>query len=219
MLPRYAELWLPGLVAQALEPVDRPASTVHVYVCMADHFEPGWQGADMQSQRERVRAWKERYPACASRYRDADGRPPRHTFFFPLEHYHPEHLDALADLCHEGWGDVEVHLHHDHASAAQLEDDLESFRETLYTRHGLLRKDSTGKVRYGFIHGNWALNNARPDGRWCGVDDETSILMNTGCYADFTMPCGVDPSQSRQVNSIYYALPQKARRAQDKGPE
>ena len=52
----------------------------------------------------------------------------------------------------------------------------------LHERHGLLRAGpETGKIIYSFIHGNWALDNSRPDGRWCGVDNEIDILVETGC--------------------------------------
>ena len=79
-------------------------------------------------------------------------------------------------------------------------------------RHGLLaRHRETGELAYGFIHGNWSLCNARPDGRWCGVNGELDVLRRTGCYADFTLPAAPDPAQTRKINSIYYALddPQK----------
>lgn len=69
--------------------------------------------------------------------------------------------------------------------------------------HGLLRKRN-GKLTFGFIHGNWALDNSNPDGRWCGLNDEIRILRDLGCYADFTMPSGDSPTQARMVNSIYY---------------
>ena len=58
---------------------------------------------------------------------------------------------------------------------------------------------------YGFVHGNWALCNARPDGDWCGVNEELGILAETGCYADFTFPSAPSPTQPRMVNSIYIA--------------
>jgi hypothetical protein len=53
--------------------------------------------------------------------------------------------------------------------------------------------------------GNWALCNSRPDGRWCGVNNELAILRDTGCYADFTMPSAPHPTQTRKINGIYYA--------------
>src|SRR5690606_3441268 len=120
---------------------------------------------------ERVRAWRERYPRLASEYHDADGRPPRHTFFFPGEQYRPEYLDALAELAQDGFGEVEVNLHHDGDTAVTLESKLCDALER-FAAHGHLARDRDGRIRYAFIHGNWALANARRDGRWCGVDAE-----------------------------------------------
>ena len=64
---------------------------------------------------------------------------------------------------------------------------------------------------YGFIHGNWALDNSRPDGRWCGVNNELDVLRETGCYADFTLPSAPSPTQTRKINSIYYAVDDPSR--------
>src|SRR5207247_2261842 len=58
---------------------------------------------------------------------------------------------------------------------------------------------------YGFIHGNMALANSRKDPSFCGVNEEIRILKETGCYADFSMPTAPCVSQTRKVNSIYYA--------------
>ena len=41
-------------------------------------------------------------------------------FFFPIEEYEPEYLDALAELCRAGFGEVEIHLHHDHDTPGTL---------------------------------------------------------------------------------------------------
>jgi hypothetical protein len=136
---------------------------------------------------------------------DSRGRHPQHTFFYPADEYEPQHLDTLAEICRQGFGDVEVHLHHDGDTAAGVRDTLCSYTETLYHRHELLRKDNDGRLRYAFIHGNWALDNSRPDGRWCGVNNELSILVETGCYADLTMPSAPDSCQTHTINSIYYA--------------
>ena len=80
-------------------------------------------------------------------------------------------------------------------------------QELFAHRHGLLACDRrTGRPAYGFIHGNWALDNSRPDGRWCGVNNELDVLRETGCYADFTFPSAPSPTQPRKINSIYYAV-------------
>ena len=208
-LPRNAQLWLPGYVRSRLRArsvVPPRDVTRDILFCVADHYEPDHGKADLHTQRRRVHRWVTAYPVLASRFRDADGRGPRHTFFSPLEEYREEHLDALGDLCHSGHGEVEVHLHHGHDTSANLRERLTWFRDHLIERHGLLGLDERGQGAYGFIHGNWALDNGGLDDRFCGVNDELSILKETGCYADFTMPAAPDPAQSRTVNSLYYAI-------------
>jgi hypothetical protein len=180
---------------------------VHLLLCIADHFEPNWGGAARDLAEARVAAWVDRYPRLFGQFRDSDGRPPRHSFFFPLEEYDARHLEMLAELCWQGFGEVEVHLHHHNDSPQSLRENLSDYKELLAGRHGLLsRHRDTGELAYGFIHGNWALDNSRPDGRWCGVNNELDILRETGCYADFTMPSAPDSTQTRKINSIYYAV-------------
>jgi hypothetical protein len=96
---------------------------------------------------------------------------------------------------------------------------LSAFNELLAERHGFLaRHKDTGALGYAFIHGNWALCNSRPDGRWCGVNNELAILRQTGCYADFTFPSAPNPTQPPTINSIYYATDQPGRpRSADRG--
>src|SRR5262249_2846115 len=80
------------------------------------------------------------------------------------------------------------------------------------------RDRRTDQVAFGFVHGNWALDNSRPDGRWCGVNNELDILREVGCYADFTFPSAPSPTQPRKVNSIYYATDDPERpRSHDQG--
>jgi len=110
-------------------------------------------------------------------------------------------------LCAAGFGEVEVHLHHDRDTPEGFRQKLEAFRDILARRHGLLgRNRHTGEVAYAFIHGNWALCNSRPDGLDCGVNNELGILRDTGCYVDMTLPSAPSPTQTRKVNSIYHAV-------------
>jgi hypothetical protein len=179
---------------------------VHVLICIADHFEPQWGNVSPEVALGRVQHWVAHYPKCFARFRDSDGRPPRHTFFFPIDQYDADHVDSLAELCRQGFGEVEIHLHHDHDTASNLRQTLLHYTQLLTERHGLLSRPREGKqIAYGFIHGNWALDNARPDGRWCGVKNELDILRETGCFADFTLPSAPSATQTRKINSIYYA--------------
>jgi hypothetical protein len=74
---------------------------------------------------------------------------------------------------------------------------------------------------FGFIHGNWALDNSRPDGRKCGLNGEIALLRDLGCYADFTMPSLPSPTQGRIVNQIYWCTnnPDNRPRSFDRGIE
>ena len=183
-----------------------PRRNTVVYVAVADHYEPYGGNAPREVAHRRLKRWMETYPAIAAEHRDSVGRTPCHTFFYPIEEYDPEVLDALADLSRRGFGDVDVHYHHDNDTAEGLRAALLGFTKTLRERHGLLREpDESGLVPYTFVHGNWALDNSRPDGRWCGVDNELSVLVETGCKADFTLPSAPSDTQTSKINSIYFA--------------
>jgi hypothetical protein len=214
--------WLGRYLLQApRRRAPRPEEEVHLILCVADHYEPKADNATPQRAAARVRHWVEEYPRQFGRFRDSNGRTPRHSFFYPAEEYEPEYLDALAGLCRQGFGEVELHLHHDDATADQLRNQLQEFRDVLANRHGLLcRRRDTGALAYGFIHGNWALCNSRPDGRCCGVNNELDVLRETGCYADFTMPSAPHVTQAAKVNSLYYAVDRPGKpRSHDTGTD
>jgi len=181
------------------------SGTRHIFLCVADHFEPYWHNTDDDVARTRVANWHERYPALMDDLRDNGGRCPRHIFFYPAEEYRPWLLDPLADLTRRGYGDVEVHLHHDNDTAASLRASIEEFKGQLREGHGLLHSGADGTPGYAFIHGNWTLDNSDPQGRFCGVNDELTVLRDSGCYADFTYPSAPHPTQPPLINRIYYA--------------
>jgi hypothetical protein len=190
-------------------------------LCVADHYEPQVGKAPADLARRRVERWVSEYPRLFGDLRDSDGRPPQHTFFFPQDEYVAEHVEGLVELVRAGFGEVEVHLHHDRDTAEGLRAKLEEYKQTLSDRHGLLaRRRDSGEIVYGFIHGNWALDNSLPGGRWCGVNNELDVLRETGCYADFTLPSAPSPAQTRKINSIYYAVDDPQRpRSHDSGTD
>ncbi|OYW14193.1 MAG: hypothetical protein B7Z55_15980, partial [Planctomycetales bacterium 12-60-4] len=205
--------WVPTYLAEM--PHRQPAADepLDVFIAVCDHYEPETGKVDRATALSRVDAWAETYPQLYARYCDVDGRPPQHTFFYPQDEYRPEYLERLSPLIREGFGDVDVHLHHHDDSPDGFREKLEVFRNLLYHRHGLLRKDPlTGQIVYGFIHGNWSLCNSRRDGCWCGVDHELPILLDTGCYADFTFPSAPSDTQPQTINQIYYAFDQPGER-------
>jgi hypothetical protein len=188
-----------------------------VWLAIVDHWEPYWGNPSDELAMSRVMAWYKTWPEIASRYADSTGKPPQYTFYYPEEQYRPEVLDLLADLRRRGFADVDVHIHHDREGEQNFIDRMSGFIQALTKNHGLLRQ-SGGRTVFGFVHGNFALDNSRPGGISCGLNNEITLLRDLGCYADFTMPSGGSPTQSRIVNSIYWVKDDPLRpRSYDQG--
>lgn len=204
-LPRHAEIWLAPYIRDRLSRWTSRPAVKRVWVAITDHYEPYWHNTDDQLAIDRVARWRKLWPEIAARHADSTGRPAQYCFFYPEEEYRPHLMDSLAEMVRMGIGDVDVHLHHDRDTEAGFLDRMNGFLDTLHSRHGLLRREN-GQIVFGFIHGNWCLDNSRPDGRWCGLNNEIKLLKDLGCYADFTMPCGPLPMQCEMVNSVYWAV-------------
>ena len=56
-------------------------------------FRAGKRWRDPGDARERMQRWVEDYPRLCEQFRDSDGRPPRHTFFYPIEMYDEEEVE------------------------------------------------------------------------------------------------------------------------------
>lgn len=201
-LPRNAQLWLPGYLKSVIN--RRVREPERVWVMLADHFEPLRGGVGEEVANRRLEKWRKYWPEVASRHHDSLGRVPRYTCFYAEEEYRPKLLDPLVEMTTNGLLDVEIHLHHDGESEQRFVDRVSCFKDTLFHRHGLLREHD-GRIVFGFIHGNWALDNSLPDGRHCGLNNEITLLRRLGCYADFTLPSAPSLAQTRIVNSIYWA--------------
>jgi hypothetical protein len=203
-LPRHAEIWLAPYVKDRLRKRMRPVKPKRVWVAITDHYEPLGMGASLETALGRVAEWREKWPRIAEEApRDAAGQCPQYSFFYPQEEYRSELLDGLAEMVRLGVGDVEVHLHHHNEQREAFIQKVTEFCRRLTDDHGLLRQHE-GRTVFGFIHGNWALDNSRPDGRFCGLNGEIALLRDLGCYADFTLPSAPSPAQGRVVNQIYW---------------
>jgi hypothetical protein len=197
-------------------------------IAVADHFEPaiipadGAARAPYSEQERRLERWCRDYPAAAEQWRDAEGRPFAHTYFYPAEQYDKGLIERLAEHCSAGWGEIEIHLHHGMTAPDTAENtrrQLLEFRDELVSEHGCLSyMDGSGPPRYAFVHGNFALANSA-GGLYCGVDSEMQILADTGCYADLTLPAAFFHSaQTSKINSLYEcALPLNRRAPHRKG--
>jgi len=180
----------------------------HVMFAFVDHFEPGNNGADTERQELQVDQWCNKFPLLAGRHKDSDGIAPQHTFFLPPHRGRGEHLKKIVELCSIGFGEVEMHLHHERQEP--WPDDAFSLRKKItdciedFSRYNIFCLPG-GQRRYAFIHGDWALANSREKGEHCGVNDEIKILLETGCYADFTFPV-CNEAQPKRANTLLYGL-------------
>lgn len=198
--------WLGQYLAHRLAPPEAQAveGPTHILFALVDHFEPD----DLQT----VERWVTEYPAMANRHRDADGHPPQHTWFWYFGYSDDNELDEqvarlflqrLARLPYDGFGEIELHLHHWFDSEAtwrrKVGDMLRLSREV----GAMTTAEPRPRTTFGFIHGMWSLDNAR-GGRFCGVNNELALLRQVGCYADFTHPSW-GSAHPRRLNEHYYA--------------
>ena len=203
-LPRHAELWLFPYLKERLRKSMQPTKPKRAWVAITDHYEPLGMGASVETALGRVARWRDKWPRIAGDApQDTAGQRPQYSFFYPQEEYRPDLLDGIAEIVRLGVGDVEVHLHHNNEQRDSFIHKITEFCRRLTDDHGLLRQQD-GRTVFGFIHGNWALDNSRPDGKWCGLNGEIALLRDLGCYADFTMPSLPSPTQGRVVNQIYW---------------
>jgi hypothetical protein len=206
-------LFLPDYLRWELAQVTAPRAKAptHLFVLFADHFEPNdvaalaaggapAQAAEAEAAR-RVREWGARYASMASRHADSRGRPPQHTWFYPGEQHAPAVLDELKTLVEHGFGEVEMHFHHEGDTEATF---TPRFRKAIIDmqKHGFLIS-TDGQTHFAFVHGNFALDSGTP--RYCGLTEELRILRELGCFADFTFPSVYLDSQPPSVNSIFAA--------------
>jgi hypothetical protein len=227
----YGMRWLPAYFWQRISR-RVPRGPVHLMIALADHFEPaivpedGSARAGYAEQTQRLETWCEEYPKLAGSWRDHEGHALKHTYFYPAEQYDAPLVRRLAEHCHDGWGEIEIHLHHGMESpdtAANTRRTLVNFRDMLARKHGALSYiEGADSPLYAFVHGNFALANSS-NGAACGVDSEVQVLAETGCYADMTLPTGYfHPAQIGKINSLYECslpLTQRAphRRGRDLG--
>ena len=206
--------WLPAYLRRKrrLPPTDGPTD---ILICVCDHFEP-FHDTDKDGALARLDSWIKKFPPLIRDFKDADGIRPRHTFFYPIEQYDRDVIDRLEKLCDASGGEVEIHLHHNNDTPEGLREKLDQGISD-FRKHGFLSRDPAGAIRYAFIHGDWALDDSHPDARHCGVRNELRHLRESGCYADFTMPSAPSPTQTRTINSLYYAKSSDRPKSHDTG--
>jgi len=172
---------------------------VDIVFVVPDHWEPGGRIGI-------VNQWMTGYRRLADKHIDYDGVRLQHTWYYPIDQFRGWELDSIVRLSAEGYGDVELHLHHRDDTSESLRKKFTVGLDSLRAHGALVSAD--GASHFSFVHGNWALDNSRlEEGRnYCGVNDEISILLELGCYSDLTFPSLSQTSQPSLVNKIYYAV-------------
>lgn len=212
---RHIHLWLlPWLKQRLLDMAGRCSAPAerHIIIAVCDHFDFGSAGEYREGEEGVLDRWEEEFPPLAERHRDSRGVNLKHTWFFPPHYHRGDYLERLVKLSARGYGEVEMHLHHDHIPP--WPDTSETLRKKIrdcveeYAKYGVFCLPD-GSRTFGFIHGDWALDNSR-SGKYCGVNDEISILAEEGCYADFTFP-SLHEAQPKKINAIYYVTDDPAR--------
>lgn len=185
-----------------------------IFICI-DHWEPGCRVPEKNL--ENVQTWMTGFRQLADKHIDSDGKKLQHTFFYPLEQFVGYQVDSLVQLCADGYGDVEVHLHHFDDTPATLREKLSSGIDSLKAHGAMISPD--GQSHFAFVHGNWALDNSRQenDRNYCGVNREIEVLLDLGCFADYTFPALNSLAQPSMVNKIYYARDDNNPKSYDKG--
>lgn len=193
--------WAVSNLYNHLREIPKP---VHVIFCTVDHFEPGTGNVPVEVETDRMEMLLREYPRIAESHRDHSGNYPKRTWFFPPHYHRNNNLKKLVSLCERGYGEIELHLHHGKTKPDTARNLEKTIRQCIkdYSLFGIFGTEQ-GRKKFGFIHGDWALNNSC-SGRYCGVNNETEVLLDTGCYADFTFPSKGESNPLR-INEIFYA--------------
>jgi hypothetical protein len=199
-------IWLPEYMKYEMERLSGNGgqdATTDIMLFIADHHE-------IKKNLKKEVEFIKRLKNLSNKHEDSGGKKFQYTFFYVYDGFNPEVARTIVSACAEGYGDIELHWHMSNETSEsyrkKLKDALEKFSEI-----GALTTID-GKTAFGFIHGNWNLDNTPSlNGSVSGVTNEIELLRKEGCFADFTFPAFGTDAQPRTVNSIYYVLddPQK----------
>jgi hypothetical protein len=179
-------------------------ATKHIMLLLADHHEITKTNDEL--------LFLEKLKKLSNKHLDGDGKKLQYTFFYPYDHFFRPDFDThvlstIVKYCSQGYGDIELHWHLKNETSASYRDKLRDAIKRFNKYGALITVDN--KVAYGFIHGNWALDNSiisEKGENYSGVNNELDILRESNCFADFTFPAFGTTAQPSLVNNIYYAL-------------
>ena len=138
--------------------------------------------------------------------------------------------NAVGELSARSHVEFQVHLHHEHLAGndgewndlhralkglTDPEQDERRLHYLLRTELDRLRRDTALPLdRWAFIHGMWALNGS--DRNVCKIDNEIAILMQHGCWGDFSFPAARRHCDPTVFEQPYTCAPFVAPKAYDR---
>ena len=141
-----------------------------------------------------------KYPKVADEWREIDGHPFCHTYFYPAEQYNKTLIEQLADHCRSGWGEIEIHLHHGvsaHETPENTRRTLVEFRDAL-VRHGFFWDRGLGFAEVCIRPRKLGTGKFRLRTLLRGRTEKMRILSETGRFADLTSAARPSPGPSRK---------------------
>ncbi|MFH2060870.1 MAG: hypothetical protein ABIJ59_18515 [Pseudomonadota bacterium] len=206
-------IWLPSYILKGEKNKIKDIKNGHVMFLFVDHHEPGYSEKGPENEKNWCLDYKENIQGLFDDFEN----PFQYSWFYAYDHLNFKSLSYLNELVYSGLGEIELHWHHG-------PDDIDSFSNKLkgaidwYKQAGsLISSDEKGSTHFGFIHGNWCLDNSCGDDSKCGVNRELDVLKQHGCYADFTFSTLSTISQPKLVNRIYYAKDSNEQKSYNQG--
>ena len=203
-------VWLHGYLerrqraALVVVPQDK---LIDVMVLAVDHFEPVRREGAVGVQR--VKGWCAEYKRLAAEHRDSDGIVPKHTWFYRYDYPNFEILNALSKYVYEGFGEIEFHLHHGYDTPESFNKRVRDGVQWFNKVGAMISAEEVPRIFFGYIAGNWALDNGRKDPKFSGVNTEISVLVELRFLCDFsdkTIVCEVKGKRHSQNSNSYETL-------------
>jgi hypothetical protein len=179
-------------------------AVIDVMFLIVDHFEPARSDGDKAV--EKVNQWCEEYEEIAKTHIDSDGVHPQHSWFYRYDLPSFENVAALSKFVYNGFGEIEFHLHHGNDTSESFYHTIKAGVDWFNQTGAMISAEEKPQKKFGYIAGNWALDNGRKIDKFSGVNNEIEILSSLGCYADFTFPAFGTTAQPQKVNTLYYAI-------------
>lgn len=194
-------IWLPNYLISFQHNKLDSLKDGHVIFLVVDHHEPGHGKRGIKKSKAWLKAYKNNVDGIYDDY----GNPVQYTWFYPYDHLNSQVVLNLNALVFDGLGEVEFHWHHGPHTNESFAQDIETALSWFNSHGTMLPVGDDSKPQFGFVHGNWALDNSSLP-KYCGVNRELDILQRFGCYADFTFTTFGTKAQPSKINSIYYAV-------------